>query len=137
MDEELLLKIYRAKYRKKDKEGNSIASFQTTTFEQFHSWFKQEEYDKGCVYCGITHEQTIALAKLRPKATRGGKRCNRLELDRRNPFQPYDDLDNLAWCCYWCNNAKSNFFNPNEFESIGKAIGAALNKILYESETKK
>ena len=129
MNENILRKIFNGKHNRKDRRGNLIPSFQNTTFEQFKSWFKQEEYDKGCCYCGITHEQSLMLADLRPKATRGGKRCNRLELERLDPFQPYDNLDNLGWCCYWCNNAKSNFFAPNEFIPIGQAIGKALRNI--------
>lgn len=129
MNEAQLKKIFQGKYRKKDKHGNPIASFQDTSFEQFKAWFCQVEYDRGCNYCGTTHERGLELAQLRQKATRGGKRAQRLELDRQDPFQPYDNLQNLRWCCYWCNNAKSNFFSAEEFTPIGKAIGEALKKI--------
>lgn len=129
MNDELLKKIFQGKFRKKDKDGNPIPSFQDKTFEEFKVWFNQEEYDRGCIYCGTTHERSLELAKLRPKATRQGKRAQRLELDRQDPFEPYDNLQNLRWCCYWCNNAKSNFFTPAEFEVIGKAIGEALKEI--------
>ena len=65
----------------------------------------------------------------RADATRGGKRGKRLELDRVNPNLPYDNLDNIVWCCYWCNNAKSNFFTNDEFLPIANAIGNVLRNI--------
>ncbi len=66
---------------------------------------------------------------IRLDATRGGKRGRRLEIDRINPSLSYDRLENLVWCCYWCNNAKSNFFTKEEFMPIAKIIGEALKKI--------
>jgi hypothetical protein len=66
---------------------------------------------------------------LRLDATRGGKRGKRLEIDRRDPRLSYDDINNIVWCCYWCNNAKSNFFTEEEFRPIALAIGEALKKI--------
>jgi hypothetical protein len=63
--------------------GNPIQSFQDATFDEFKKWFNLEEYDKGCFYCGTTHERSLELAQLRKRATRKGKRAQRLELDRR------------------------------------------------------
>lgn len=128
MDESQLRRIFQGKYRKKDKAQKPIPSFQDTTFEQFKAWFKQEEYDKECFYCGTTHERSLELAKLRPHAIHGDKLAQRLELDRQDPFEPYDTLQNLRWCCYQCNNAKSNFFTAEEFILIGKTIGETLKK---------
>jgi len=51
-------------------------------------------------------------------------------LDRKDPKETYDNLDNLVWCCYWCNNAKSNFFTEEEFKPIGKSIGMVLKQII-------
>jgi hypothetical protein len=66
---------------------------------------------------------------LRPHATRGGKRVKRLELDRIDPDLEYDILENIVWCCYWCNNAKSNFFTNEEFKPIALSIGKILREI--------
>jgi hypothetical protein len=124
--------------RKKNKKGITttkiIAGFKTVTIEQFEEWFNAEVFKKGCHYCGTTNERSLELYQmqrtgLRPDATRGGKRGKRLELDRKNPNLPYDDLKNIVWCCYWCNNAKSNFFTEDEFKPIAIAIGKALNNI--------
>lgn len=112
-----------------------IPGFNLTTFKKFYDdWFSIRTFEKGCYYCGTTNKTTYKLYKIqregiRNDATRGGKRGKRLELDRIDPNLPYDDLNNLVWCCYWCNNAKSNFFTEDEFMSIGLEIGKAINKI--------
>jgi hypothetical protein len=127
--------------RKISKKGivkdKLIAGFNLTTFDQFYNWFNKESFEKGCFYCGTTNKTSEALYKiqqdgLRPDATRGGKRGKRLELDRVDPNLPYDNLDNIVWCCYWCNNAKSNFFAKDEFEPIAKEIGKAIKKIMEQ-----
>lgn len=134
MDRETLKKIYNAKKQRKDKKGNIVEGFDAVTFEQFAAWFDIKVFEKGCYYCGTTNERSFELYqlqrnKIRPDATRGGKRGRRLEIDRKAPFQPYDNLNNIVWCCYWCNNAKSNFFTEEEFKPIAKAIGEALKKM--------
>ena len=126
--------------RKISKKGivkeKLIAGFNLITFDQFYNnWFNKENFEKGCSYCGTTNKTSEALYKiqqegLRPDATRGGKRGKRLELDRVNPNLPYDNLNNIVWCCYWCNNAKSNFFSKEEFEPIAKEIGKSIEKIM-------
>jgi len=132
---EELRKIFQQKREKVDRTTLKItAGFQATNFDQFRKWFKKDEFDLGCHYCGTTNEQSLKLynmqrAGVRPDATRGGKRGKRLELDRKDPFKPYDSLDNLVWCCYWCNNAKSNFFTYEEFKPIAIEIGKALKYI--------
>lgn len=126
--------------RKNSKKGivkdKLIAGFNLTTFDQFYNnWFSNEVFEKGCSYCGTTNKISEALYKIqqdgiRPDATRGGKRGKRLELDRVDPNLPYDNLANIVWCCYWCNNAKSNFFSKDEFEPIAKEIGKSIKKIM-------
>lgn len=134
--------IFRQKKQKvekiRDRNGiiteKTIAGFLETTFAQFEQWYDEKEFLKGCYYCGTTNEISNKLylsqrCGLRPDATRGGKRGRRLELDRKDPNQPYDILKNIVWCCYWCNNAKSNFFTEEEFKPIAVAIGASLANI--------
>jgi len=126
--------------RKISKKGivkeKLIAGFNLITFDQFYNnWFSKENFEKGCSYCGTTNKTSEALYKiqqegLRPDATRGGKRGKRLELDRVDPNLSYDNLNNIVWCCYWCNNAKSNFFSKEEFEPIAKEIGKSIEKIM-------
>lgn len=125
MDDKDLKTIY---YGKR-KSGKLPLGFSKTTFEMFKEWFEHSDFDKGCHYCHITNERSKELFDLRPQATRGGRRGKRLELDRRNPILSYDNLENLVWSCYWCNNAKTNFFTYNEFKPIGEAIGKVLKGV--------
>ena len=130
-------KIERAVNKKGKVKEKLIAGFNSTTFDQFYNWFNREEFDKGCFYCGTTNEISEKLYKIqragiRPDATRGGKRGKRLELDRVNPNLPYDELNNIVWCCYWCNNAKSNFFTVDEFKPVAIQIGKAIKKIVHQ-----
>jgi hypothetical protein len=140
-----LRKIFNQKKQKTDRTVSKkgiikeklVEGFEKTTFEEFQLWFKESRYQSGCKYCGTSSASTLnlynkAISGERYNWTRGGKRGKRLELDRIDPSQKYDELQNLVWCCYWCNNAKSNFFSKTEFEPIAKAIGKAINKIMKQ-----
>lgn len=111
-----------------------IAGFENTKSDEFIEWHKKSNYDSGCYYCQTLASRSEELYTRAMQGgsynwTRGGKRGKRLELDRKDPSKKYDDLDNLVWCCYWCNNAKSNFFTDKEFKPIAMAIGEALKYI--------
>lgn len=96
--------------------------FTTLKFPKFYDWFKK--LDNRCYYCKITEEEIKALidnGKIETKRLK--TRGRRLELERRKPNKPYDDLKNLVLCCYWCNNAKTDEFTEAEFKEIGKVIG--------------
>jgi len=87
--------------------------------------------DSKCTYCGINEkeiEELILRAGVTTKrlVTRG----RHLEIERVMPNEEYDHLDNLALCCYWCNNAKSDEFTADEFLPIGKLIGEIWQKRL-------
>lgn len=125
MTERELKTIFSAK---KQKEG-----FEQVTFPAFLVWHQQSNYDEGCYYCGLTNEESLFLYNLRPHATRNGKRCKRLEIDRKDPVQLYNNLPNLVWCCYWCNNAKSNFFSEDEFKPVAKEMVKELRKIIHKN----
>lgn len=144
---EELKSIYKGKRRKVERKTNKkglvketiTEGFEEATFEQFQNWFNLQVFNQGCAYCQLTNEQSLLLYNaqrngLRMDGTRGGKRGRRLEIDRRNPNLPYDYLGNLVWCCYWCNNAKSNFFSEEEFRPIGQAIGNKLRTIIQSLE---
>ncbi len=90
---------------------------------EFNEWYHNQ--GSCCAYCGIRDLDCAVLFEKYPEATRGGKRGKRLELDRIDPFiGDYGaDINNLALACYWCNNAKTNYFTFKEFKIIGKAIG--------------
>ncbi|HQW69458.1 MAG TPA: hypothetical protein PLH25_07310 [Flavobacterium sp.] len=102
-----------------------------TDFNSFKEWYLKQ--NDCCVYCGLKQEQSIILYNKYPETTRGGKRGKSLELDRKNPIiTDYGIIENLALSCYWCNNAKSNYFTFEEFKKIGKAI-----KIVQKFKIKK
>jgi hypothetical protein len=130
MDKEELKKVFNAKR----ESSKTPKGFKVKTFQDFETWFQKSDFEKGCHYCGTTNSRSFELYNLqinnlRPNGTRGGKRGKRLELDRKDPNKSYDELDNLVWCCYWCNNAKSNFFSVDEFMPIAKAIGEVIKNI--------
>ena len=90
-------------------------------FSDFYKWYLSHE--RKCFYCDITEPQIKELidsGRLTTKrlATRGRK----LELDRKQPDLEYDNFDNLAFACYWCNNAKTDTFTEEEFLKVGKVF---------------
>lgn len=101
------------------------------TIQEFYYWWTQQE--KKCCYCGITPtELDILFGKLKDvnkRPTRG----KTLELERRVANRAYDDIDNLFFCCYMCNNAKSDFFTHEQFIPIGQAIKQAWLTILNQN----
>lgn len=120
------------RYNDKKKTIDKPAGFDKTTRQEFIEWYKNYEPRK-CFYCHLTEEETKKLFKLRGKNCHGGKRGNNLEIDRKKPDESYDNLENLVLACYWCNNAKTKFFQAGEFRSIGGAIVLELRKILNEN----
>lgn len=109
-----------------------IKKFKTTDFNKFKIWY--ESTQKKCYYCKIT-EQDIELLlrhnliKTKRIKTRGKK----LEIERLEPNEKYDNLDNLVLCCYWCNNAKTDEFSKEEFINIGQLIGNNWNNRLRKA----
>lgn len=84
-----------------------------------------EFYNKAgnkCHYCNISEEAISELRELgRIKTKRFITRGKTLEIDRIDSFKPYEE-GNLALCCYWCNNAKTDEFSVEEFKKIGKVM---------------
>lgn len=100
----------------------SKKGFKSIGFEDFKNWYNNQS--NCCCYCGLTKDEALILFNKYPKSTRGGKRGKSLEIDRKDPHLSYSaTLDNLVLSCYWCNNAKTNYFSYNEFMEIGKSIG--------------
>ena len=107
-------------YQRKIEKGIEIIPY--TAFE---IWYESKE--KKCAYCGITEQESELLFNRYPGRTRGGRRGKSLELERKVPSSLYDDLGNFDLACYWCNNAKSNYFTIEEFTEIAQTI-ARVNK---------
>lgn len=94
-------------------------------FWDFYHWYSTSE--KKCHYCGVSEEELTKLHQIgleNKRPTRGRK----LEIDRKISSEPYSNILNLVWSCYWCNNAKTDTFTEEEF----KIIGAAISRIWKE-----
>ena len=88
-------------------------------FYEFKDWF--EKADKKCFYCDITENEISELWEKYPNLTKR-KRGKKLEIDRKEPNQPYSLINNLVYSCYWYNNAKTDTFTETEFARIGQVI---------------
>ncbi len=44
-----------------------------------------------------------------------------MEIDQKEPFEGYTD-NNCVSSCYWCNNAKTDEFDVQEFKEIARGI---------------
>jgi 5-methylcytosine-specific restriction endonuclease McrA len=88
-------------------------------FWDFNYWFITTK--QCCHYCGITQQdldRLHSLGLINKRKTRG----KTLEIDRKMPNEQYNNLTNLTYSCYWCNNAKTDTFTEEEFKTIGIAI---------------
>lgn len=93
--------------------------------KDFYDRIQELEKNKRCVYCNVSEEE-LSIIKPETKRNRGKK----LELERQLPGELYDNLANLAYACYWCNNAKTDTFTYDEFIEVGKTIGDIWKKRL-------
>lgn len=101
--------------------------------EVFPDIFPKSDFDivikaNKCFYCGITKDEIIKLANLRQLNKKNLRGWN-LEIDRLNSNYEYTP-NNCEMCCYWCNNAKTDEFTPEEFKYIGQIIGTIWSKRL-------
>ncbi len=81
-----------------------------------------------CSYCGVTQEQIDELDQYE-KSGYGltiRARGKKMEVDQLNPKSGYTK-GNIALCCYWCNNAKTDTFSVKEFKEIARGINIAWN----------
>ncbi len=99
------------------------------SFWEFKKWY--EESNKECYYCGITDSQLQELHNSGKELTKRN-RGKKLEIERLEPNEPYENIENLVFSCYWCNNAKTDTFSPEEFKGIGKEIGKTWKKRLQK-----
>ncbi len=125
-------KLYTKWYDSHTQELQSLQQhFENNCFlsiERFVEIYNSTE--RKCHYCNITEEKIRRLKKENKiKTKRFITRGKTLEVDRINPFQPYEE-GNLVLCCYWCNNAKTDEFSEEEFKKIGKVMEEIWNERL-------
>lgn len=85
--------------------------------------------EQNCFYCNIS-VPTIRFLIENKKLFKKSERGFNLELDRKSPNKEYS-FENCVMACYWCNNAKTDEFDAEEFKAIGKAIQEIWEKRLY------
>lgn len=91
-----------------------------------------------CQYCGMTQGKIDKIDEdLKEKNNREygltiRERGYKLEVDQINPKEGYDE-GNIALCCYWCNNAKTDTFSVTEFKPIARGINQAWNQKLKKA----
>ncbi len=95
---------------------------------EFREKYKEDKsQSRKCEYCGISETQIKELIYKEGITTkRLINRGHTMEADRREPNDKYE-FGNVAICCYWCNNAKSDEFSVDEFKPIGRVICAIWN----------
>ncbi|SET98100.1 hypothetical protein [Hymenobacter actinosclerus] len=98
-----------------------------TDFQQLIS---TQAGELACEYCELKESEfrrLIALGIVRTKRLR--TRGRSFEFDCRDPQHGYE-AGNVALCCYWCNNAKTDEFDVEEFKPIALALAAAWRQRL-------
>ncbi|WP_255036751.1 hypothetical protein [Lacihabitans soyangensis] len=109
----------------------------------FLKWYQYQE--KVCRYCGVsekTCQEVIHKGLLNSKRfategvfARGVNRGYWLEIDRKEPNEPYSE-NNCVLACYFCNNDKSDVFNEKQYLEFKENRSDFLRKlILKENET--
>lgn len=104
---------------------------------EFYTWFINQE--RRCQYCGVSEAEIKIMLDNGSIKTRNAKiegqdveiRGRKLELDRKDPKFGYE-MNNIVWACYWCNNAKTDAFDADEFRPIGLEIAKIWKKKLSQ-----
>ncbi|MBC6992285.1 hypothetical protein [Hymenobacter sp. BT491] len=100
--------------------------------EAFQALYGQDSEKRACFYCGINEADVTRLIENRLLYTkRLGTRGRRMEVDCKVPQLGYVP-DNVALCCYWCNNAKSDEFTEAEFMPVAQGFKQVWKQRLSE-----
>ena len=128
-----------SKTKIKELLRNELKPLKDKYKEKFEKIFPLKEFEnmtKGkttcsyCSYCGISLAQIEELGKNgKLNNKRSDTRGYTLEIDRMLPNLEYSK-DNCCMACYWCNNAKTDEFSPEEFKPIARGINKIWNKRL-------
>lgn len=125
-----------SKTKIKELSRNELKPLKDKYKEKFEKIFPLKEFEHmtknktTCSYCGISLDQIKALGenkKLNNK--RSDTRGYTLEIDRMLPNLEYSKK-NCCMACYWCNNAKTDEFSPEEFKPIAEGIRKTWNERL-------
>jgi len=101
---------------------------------------KYEEKDIICCYCKTDIRVIQKLIKeriLNPRRCNTGFRGIHLEVEHMDGDNTNHERENISFCCYFCNNDKSNNIDHETFEVyFGEQRGIAF-KNLYDSKINK
>ena len=124
------------KFKKTYKEVFEKNQISKNNFRNIYG--NNNEKDKRkCHYCGISEAQIEKLAdKSKIKTKRFYSRGKTMEIDQLDPEDGYNK-DNIVLACYWCNNAKTDEFDEDEFKPIAKQIKKIWNKRLKKKRSKR
>lgn len=114
-----------------DKFDGLIAKYERgdfgfRSFKRFYEWY--ESTPKKCCYCGISEGDLKKLFKeSNDESERNtkplySKKCgftSALQVEKLNPNKPYNE-SNCKLACAFCNNAKSDMVNADNFKKFAK-----------------
>ena len=125
-----------SKTKIKELLRNELKPLKDKYKEKFEKIFPLKEFENmtksktTCSYCGISLAQIEELGKNgKLNNKRSDTRGYTLEIDRMLPKLEYSEK-NCCMACYWCNNAKTDEFSPEEFKPIARGINKIWNKRL-------
>lgn len=102
----------------------------------FIKWYVEQPNE--CYFCKITETQSEQyyehLIKTEYRTLQASTRGKCLEVDKLNNTAGYVD-HNCKLVCYYCNNAKSDVFNEEQFHPIADVIGQKIKQALGVSLT--
>jgi 5-methylcytosine-specific restriction endonuclease McrA len=118
------------------KNSNSAKQLKAIYSNRFISPAKFLEFyntqERKCAYCDITENEIRKLISKKRIYTKSlFNRGRSLEIDRKDSLKSYQE-GNIVFCCYWCNNAKTDEFSESEFKNIGKQI-----KVVWQERLEK
>jgi 5-methylcytosine-specific restriction endonuclease McrA len=106
---------------KQMSEDDEVIDFSNEELYELFLWW--ERTPKVCHYCSLPESSLEELHNLPGHINkRYPNRGKSLEIDRKQSNLPYTNVKNLALACYWCNNAKTDTFNGEEFLRVGAII---------------
>lgn len=97
---------------------DKIFSIEVFPVDEFKTFFQG---DIECEYCQLNEDLISDLIGKRELTKKHHSRGWSLEIDRKKPNHEYTK-ENCVWCCYWCNNAKTDEFSHQEFKKVGETL---------------
>ncbi|WMX15476.1 MULTISPECIES: hypothetical protein [unclassified Aureispira] len=95
-----------------------VKSFPTIFSEDV---FERLKNGSKCHYCKVSKNEIELLRKHRLIRNKHETRGYSFEIDRKWPNLEYSN-ENCVTSCFWCNNAKTDEYDENEFLVVAKGI---------------